>query len=95
MPYYSALYLKDDPYETTDAVFGVKDSLVVVMKQVEDEEQAKKYGVEIGVAMITYDFVLVTDEAAAKLRRQNATEAMAGLGRKFRFINDLPVPDVD
>lgn len=44
---------------------------------------------------MTYDFVLVTDEAAAKLRRQKAGEAMAGLGRKFRFINDLPVPDVD
>ncbi|RBQ77203.1 hypothetical protein FVER14953_20042 [Fusarium verticillioides] len=56
---------------------------------------AKKYGVKIGSALMTYDFVLVSDEAAAKLRREKAEEAMAKLGRKFRFIDDLPVPDVD
>lgn len=91
----SALYLKDDPYESTDAVFGVKDSLVVPITKIDDEEQGKKYGVELGSALLTYDFVLVTDEAAAKLRRQKAEEAVAKLGRKFRFIDDLPVPDVD
>lgn len=92
---YRALYLKDDPYESTDAVFGVKDSLVVSIKKVEVEEQTKKYSVKLGSALMTYDFVLVTDEAAAKLRRLKAEEAMAGLGRNFRFIDDLPVPDVD
>jgi hypothetical protein len=91
----SALYLKDDPYESTDAVFGVKDSLVVPITNINDEEQAKIYGVKLGSALLSYDFVLVTDEAAAKLRRQKAEEAMAKLGRKFRFIDDLPVPDVD
>ncbi|KAF5638133.1 hydroxyquinol-1 2-dioxygenase [Fusarium sp. NRRL 52700] len=94
-PLITALYLKDDPYETTDAVFGVKDSLIVSIKKVEDEETANKYGVKIGSALMTYDFVLVSDEAAAKLRRAKAEEAMAKLGRKFRFIDDLPVPDVD
>ncbi|KAI3572750.1 Intradiol ring-cleavage dioxygenase [Fusarium oxysporum f. sp. albedinis] len=94
-PLITALYLKDDPYETTDAVFGVKDSLIVTIKKVEDEEMAKKYGVKVGSALMTYDSVLVSDEAAAKLRREKAEEAMAKLGRKFRFIDDLPVPDVD
>ncbi|KAF5571414.1 hydroxyquinol-1 2-dioxygenase [Fusarium phyllophilum] len=94
-PLITALYLKDDPYETTDAVFGVKDSLIVTIKKVEDEATAKKYGVKTGSALMTYDFVLVGDEAAAKLRREKAEEAMAKLGRKFRFIDDLPVPDVD
>ncbi|KAF5584050.1 hydroxyquinol-1 2-dioxygenase [Fusarium subglutinans] len=94
-PLITALYLKDDPYETTDAVFGVKDSLIVNIKKVDDEEMANKYGVKIGSALMTYDFVLVSDEAAAKLRREKAEEAMAKLGRKFRFIDDLPVPDVD
>ncbi|KAF5973354.1 hydroxyquinol-1 2-dioxygenase [Fusarium coicis] len=94
-PLITALYLKDDPYETTDAVFGVKDSLIVSIKKVEDEEMAKRYGVKVGSALMTYDFVLVSDEAAAKLRREKAEEAMAKLGRKFRFIDDLPVPDVD
>ncbi|PTB48016.1 hypothetical protein M431DRAFT_101014 [Trichoderma harzianum CBS 226.95] len=92
---YSALYLKDDPYESADAVFGVKDSLVVQIKKVEDEEMAKKYGVKLRSALLTYDFVLVKEQAAAELRRQKAEEAMAKLGRKIRFIDDLPVPDVD
>jgi hypothetical protein len=91
----SALYLRDDPYEFTDAVFGVKDSLVVSLQKVEDEQQAEKYGVKLGSALITYDFVLVTDDAAARLRRKKAEEAMAEQGRKVRFIDDLPVPDVD
>ncbi|KAF5989359.1 putative hydroxyquinol-1,2-dioxygenase [Fusarium bulbicola] len=94
-PLITALYLKDDPYETTDAVFGVKDSLIVNIKKVDDEEMANKYGVKTGTALMTYDFVLVSDEAAAKLRREKAEEAMAKLGRKFRFIDNLPVPDVD
>jgi hypothetical protein len=62
--------VRDDPYESTDAVFGVKDSLVVSLQKVEDEEQAKKYGVKLGCSLISYDFVLVTEEAAAKLRRK-------------------------
>jgi hypothetical protein len=93
--FHSALYLKDDPYESTDAVFGFKHSLVVSLQKVEDETMAKKYDVKLGSAFLTYDFVLVTAEAAAKLRRQNAEDAMAVLGRKFTFINDLPVLDVD
>jgi hypothetical protein len=91
----SALYLKDDPYETTDAVFGVKDSLVVELEKVEDAEQAKKYGVEVGTALLVYDFVLVTEQAARELRRSKAEEAMAGYGGRFKFVDDLPVPDVD
>ncbi|KAH7074058.1 Intradiol ring-cleavage dioxygenase [Paraphoma chrysanthemicola] len=92
---HSALYLRDDPYESTDAVFGVKDCLVVSLQKVEDEAMAKKYDVKLGSAFLTYDFVLVTAEAAAKLRRQKAEDAMTELGRKVTFINDLPVPDVD
>jgi hypothetical protein len=38
---------------------------------------------------------LVTDKAAAELRRQKAEEAMTGLSGKFKFIDDLPVLDVD
>ena len=76
-------------------MFGVKDSLVVSLQKIEDEEQAKKYGVKLGCALISYDFVLVTEEAAANLRRKKAEEAMAEQGRKVKFIDDLPVPDVD
>jgi hypothetical protein len=92
---YRALYLKDDPYESTDAVFGVKDSLIVPIRKIEDEEQAKKYDVKLGSAVLTYDFVLVTDAVAADLRRKKAEEARAKLGHKLPLLDDLPVPDVD
>ncbi|THY87788.1 aromatic compound dioxygenase [Aureobasidium pullulans] len=94
-PLITALYLKNDPYESTDAVFGVKQSLIVEVGKVDDKDQAEKYGVKTGTSLITYDFVLVTDEAARKLRRSKAEEAMNSQGRKVRFIDDLPVPDVD
>ncbi|THY79257.1 aromatic compound dioxygenase [Aureobasidium pullulans] len=94
-PLITALYLKNDPYESTDAVFGVKQSLIVEVGKVDDKDQAEKYGVKTGTSLITYDFVLVTDEAARNLRRSKAEEAMNSQGRKVRFIDDLPVPDVD
>ena len=68
---------------------------MVQLKKVEDGELAEQFGVELGSAFLTYDFVLVTDEAAADLRRRKAEEAMAGLGRRFKFIDDRPVPDED
>jgi len=68
---------------------------VVPLQKVEDEQQAKAYEVKMGSALITYDFVLVTDEAVAELRREKAEEAMAGLPGKFKFVDNLPIPDVD
>ena len=68
---------------------------MVPLQKVEDEQQAKAYEVKMGSALITYDFVLVTDEAVAKLRREKAEEAMAGLPGKFKFVDNLPIPDVD
>ncbi|KAK7714433.1 hypothetical protein SLS57_007160 [Botryosphaeria dothidea] len=90
----TALYLRNDPYETSDAVFGVKETLLVDLGTV-NTEQAKKYGAKEGGKLMTYDFVLVTDEEARKLREQNAMEAMVAQGRKMKLWNGLPVPDVD
>jgi len=90
----TAIYLRDDPYETSDAVFGVKDSLLVDVKEV-DEKMATRYSVEVGTKLLTYDFVLVTDAEAEELRGKKALEAMTAQGRKMRLWNGLPVPDVD
>lgn len=89
------MYLKDDPYESTDAVFGVKDSLIVEVQTVEDKDQAKQFGVDVGTALIKYDFVLVTEQAVADLRREESEKALTAQGQSFRFIDGLPVPDVD
>ena len=54
-----ALYLRGDPYETSDAVFGVKDSLVVDLKTV-TPEQAKEYGVAEGCRLLTVSYTHLT-----------------------------------
>ncbi len=89
-----ALYLRGDPYETSDAVFGVKDSLLIDLHDV-DEETAKKYDVKSGIKMIKYDFGLVSEKEASDLRNERSKKALADLGRKVKLLNGLPVPDVD
>lgn len=89
-----ALYLRGDPYETSDAVFGVKDSLVIDLQTV-NAEQAKKYGVEQGGKLITYSFVLVSEVESKELREKNAMAAMKALGRRMKLYGGLPIPSVD
>ncbi|KAJ5294918.1 hypothetical protein N7508_009739 [Penicillium antarcticum] len=89
-----ALYLRNDPYETSDAVFGVKDSLVVDIGKV-GPEWSKQYGVPEGHALLTYDFVLVSDEETSQLRAHNSKVALDQLGRKVKIVNGLPVPELD
>ncbi|OJD40599.1 catechol dioxygenase [Diplodia corticola] len=90
----TALYLRNDPYETSDAVFGVKETLLVDLETV-DAATAKAYGVKEGTKLLTYDFVLVSDDEAKALREKKAMEAMEAQGRKMKLWNGLPVPDVD
>lgn len=89
-----ALYLRNDPYETSDAVFGVKDSLTVDLGKV-GPEMAEQYGVPGGQALLTYDFVLVSDEETSELRAKNSKIALDKLGRKVKIVNGLPIPDLD
>lgn len=91
---FSALYLRGDPYETSDAVFGVKKSLVIDLDKV-DRETAKEYGVEEGIWLLRYDFVLTTQEEAERLKDQLATEALEKLGLRMKLVDHLPVPDLD
>lgn len=90
----SALYLRNDPYETSDAVFGVKESLLVDLGTV-NAEQAKQYGVEEGGKLLSYDFVLVSEEEARQLREKKALEAMEKLGKRMKLVEGLPVPELD
>lgn len=91
----SALYVRGSAYETSDAVFGVKDSLIVGLDTV-TPQQAKQYDVAEGTKLLTYDFVLVTDEETKQLRHDEAVKAMKSLGREgMMIVNGLPVPEVD
>lgn len=75
-------------------MFGVKESLIVELGTV-DREQADKYGVKEGTKLLKYDFVLVSDEEARKLREKKAMEAMESLGKRMKLLDGLPVLDVD
>ena len=92
--FHRALYLRGDPYETSDAVFGVKESLIVDLKVV-TPSQAATFGVREGCKLLTYDFVLVSDDEARSLREQEAMSAMEKLGKRMKLYEGLPVPDVD
>jgi hypothetical protein len=89
-----ALYIRNDPYETSDAVFGVKKSLVVDFSTA-DAETAQKYGVKEGSKVLKHNFVLVDEKETERLRDENALKAMKKLGRKVKLLNHLPVPDLD
>lgn len=86
--------MKNDPYESSDAVFGVKNSLIVELGKV-DKATADKYGVKEGSALMTYDFVLVTDKNSFDLRAQNSAKALEKLGRRVKIVKGLPVPELD
>lgn len=86
----SALYVRGDPYERSDAVFGVKSSLLIDLEQV-DEELATQYQVSSGSRLLRYDFVLVTEQESAALRQRNSNLALERLGRSLQLIDGLPV----
>ncbi|KAK0376908.1 hypothetical protein CLIM01_05754 [Colletotrichum limetticola] len=71
----TALYLRGDPFERSDAVFGVKESLIVDLKTVSDVDgMAEKYGVRPSTRLLTYDFVLVSEEEVKVLRESKARQ---------------------
>ena len=92
----TALYIPPDDYMTSDAVFGVKDSLIVGLKPA-TKAQAEAYSVKEGFPILEHTFVLVAEKETEKLRDVNALEAMGKLfpGRKVKLLDHLPVPDVD
>jgi hypothetical protein len=89
------LYLRGDPYETSDAVFGVKKSLIVELEDAADiDGWCEEYGVPGTLKVLKYDFVLVTDAEVTALRNQKALEAASSLGLPLKLENGLLVRDV-
>lgn len=93
----TALYVRGDPFESSDAVFGVKETLIVDIDEVKDKGMAEKYGVPVGCKLLTWDFVLVSKKETDELRNKLAREAMEklNLGRRMTVVDGLPVPEVD
>lgn len=58
-------------------------------------EYAAKYGVSEDHALLTYDFILVSESETGELRARNSKDALDKLGRKVKIVNGLPIPDLD
>jgi protocatechuate 3,4-dioxygenase beta subunit len=64
----SELFVSGDPYIDSDAVFGVKDSLIVNFVLHESAEDAEKYGRPVPFFTANYDFVLVPGETREEVK---------------------------
>ncbi|KAH7147196.1 putative hydroxyquinol 1,2-dioxygenase [Dactylonectria estremocensis] len=71
----TALYPRSDPYESSDPVFGVKESLIIDIGTV-DDAISETYDVPVGMKMVKYDFVLMTTDDALELRRKKAEDTL-------------------
>jgi hydroxyquinol 1,2-dioxygenase len=60
------LFVKGDPYLESDAVFGVKDSLIVEFKRSDSQAEAHKLGMKAPFFRAGYDFVLRPAEKARR-----------------------------
>ncbi|PVH70177.1 aromatic compound dioxygenase [Cadophora sp. DSE1049] len=91
-----ALYIVPDEYITSDAVFKVKDSLIVEIVPA-TKAQAKTYRVEEGYLVIEWSFVLVSENKTEVLRDEKAIEAIAKLfpRKKVKLLDHLLVSDPD
>jgi len=62
---------------------------------VADEVTCKQYNLEPGSLVLRHDFILVSEKESSDLRTERSRKALEGLGKRVRFLNGLPVPDVD
>ncbi|WP_329459663.1 dioxygenase family protein [Streptomyces sp. NBC_01497] len=64
-PVTTHLFLDGSPYLDSDAVFGVKRSLVTPVREVRDAGRAAAFGVEAPFRLIEFDLVLTPDTSAS------------------------------
>jgi catechol 1,2-dioxygenase len=59
------VFPSDSPYLDSDAVFGVKDSLVRDVPEVDDPARAAEVGLHNPFRTLTFDITLLRDATAA------------------------------
>lgn len=92
----TALYHKGDPYEYSDAVFGVKTPLLFLLDKL-GEEKAKKYNMNADDWYLKWHFSVVTEAQAKETLNKKTKEDLAKIGKGNYVINEdgLPVADLD
>ncbi|KAI5965314.1 uncharacterized protein KGF55_001535 [Candida pseudojiufengensis] len=83
----TALYAKNDPYETSDAVFGVKSSLLFELDKLGDAK-AKLYDMKPDDWLLRWHFKIITEEESRKLVLKRNSEAVKKLGEDVRINNE-------
>ena len=75
------LFTKGDPYLGSDAVFGVKDSLIVDFARTDSQAEAERFGMRAPFFRAHYDYVLkpsrerAPDEAKSAARSKEPAPA--------------------
>ena len=72
------LFVKGDPYLQSDAVFGVKDALVVDFRRSESEDEARNLGLKAPFYSAAYDFVLRPATGARQRSARSAADTAMG-----------------
>lgn len=85
----SALYLRRSPYEDSDAVFGVKESLVINVHD-NDKSTAEKYGLGMDSKLTKHYFVLASEDKGNALRNESSMRALHDLARPVVIANHAP-----
>jgi len=78
----TALYFKGDPYLKSDAVFGVKTSLIVEPVLIKDESKSRELGFpQEGKEFweLKKDYVLLSEEEAEEMKRESLKNYYASL----------------
>jgi len=79
----TTVFPRGDPYLTSDAVFGAKKSLIVDLKEVDDEALARKRGFKKGSKFkeLEFNFILVKKEDSDAARKARAEASAAKIGQ--------------
>ncbi|KAG2419165.1 hypothetical protein HFD88_002270 [Aspergillus terreus] len=91
-----ALYLRGDPFESSDAVFGVKESLVIDLKRVGDVPGlAEKHGIPSDTWLLQHDFVLITERESRAIKTEEARKQAARQGGTLHVVDGHLIPSGD
>ncbi|KAI5956238.1 hypothetical protein KGF54_000713 [Candida jiufengensis] len=87
----TALYEKGDPYETSDAVFGVKSSLIYTLDKL-GEEKATKFNMKADDWLLKWHFKIITAEESKQLVIERNREALRNTGVDL-VLNEQGLPE--
>lgn len=92
----TALYHKGDPYEFSDAVFGVKTPLLFSLDKL-GEAKAKQYGMNADDWYLKWHFKIILERQAKEIFQQQTRTDLKKIGKGNYVINEdgLPIAALD